>query len=283
MAKKKGASTNYKEIAKADDRTYAFKNLPFEWGSALVEYLTTLVSKPVSHKKVNKQPAHGKAEKQPAYEIYKFTSDIGEPLSVRLYQSGTIDLQGKPSYLQGEAIYFLSYCDDVSVDDMVGAINRFHDVNIKTEDVRSEMETLLPRSYGKLDDMVLKLLSPSISLRTVKKLEEEYSYYAFPALRALEGYMKYLFGIKGIHIGYNFLEVFDKELMRESTALKIADENYQKELERLYHYLMNSRHVVFYKKQLLIGTTMLKDKPEADEIVNNVLNLIETSYINIHK
>lgn len=97
------------------------------------------------------------------------------------------------------------------MDYLVDAVNRFHSIDVKTADVQSEMEILLPRLYENIDDMILKLLSPSISLRRVKIDLEDYSCYAFPALYALEGYLKYLFGLKGVTIGNNFGGTFEKE------------------------------------------------------------------------
>ncbi len=258
----------------SEGKTYSFKKLSSEWAIKLIEYLTTLVGESVAHEKIDKQPIH---------DVYKFTSKIGDSLTVNVYENGTITLQGKPAYLYGEAIALLSYCDKVSVDDIVDTINSFHNVDVKIEDVRSEMKVLLPCSYGKIDDMILKLLSPSISLRRVKMPLEDYSCYAFSALRALEGYIKYLFGLKSITIGHNFGGIFDKGALTEGISLKVADANYQSELERLYGYLAGNRHVFFHTEQVLIGTDILENKQEADEIVNNVLNLIETSYININK
>lgn len=258
----------------AEGRTYSFKKLPTEWSEKLIEYLTTLVEATVVHDKVNKQPIH---------EVFKFTSNIGDTLIVNLYENGTITLQGKPAYLYSEAISFLSYCEKVSVDDIIDTVNSFHNVDIKTEDVRNEMEVLLPRSYKNIDEMILKLLSPSISLRKVKMPLEDYSCYAFPALRALEGYIKYLFGIKTVVVGHTFYKIFDHGVLTADIAAQVADVKFQQELERLYNYLFNNRHVIFHTEQILIGTTILEDKQEADEIVNNVLNLIETSYININR
>lgn len=257
-----------------EGKTYSFKNLPTEWSNKLIQYLKTLVKD---------APIIDKIEKHPIHYIYKFKSSIGDTLVINIYNNGTITLQGKPAYLYSEAISFLSYCEHVSVEDIVDTVNNLHNVNVKTEDVRSEMEALLPRSYKNLDEMILKLLSPSISLRKIKMPLEDYSCYAFPALRALEGYIKYLFSMKSINIGHTFCKIFDKGILSANIASKINNPIFQRELERLYNYLVNNRHVIFHTEQVLIGTTILEDKQEADEIVNNVLNLIETSYINISK
>lgn len=255
-------------------KSFSFKNIPQEWVSKLVEYLTSLEGVKVEHREVETIPVH---------DCYQFVSKIGDKLTVNIYKTRTLTIQGKPAYLYGEAISLLSYCNDVSIDDIVDTVNIFHSIDVKTTDVRDELKVLLPRSYDNIDDMVLKLLSPSISLRKVKMELEDYSCYAFPALRALEGYIKYLFGIKNVTVGNTFYEIYKCSTLVSDIAIKIGDTIYQTELERLYKYLRGNRHVLFHAEQILIGTTILEDKREADEIINNVLNLIETSYTNINK
>lgn len=222
-------------------------------------------------------------ETVPAHDSYVFTSKIGDKLTVNIYKTGTLTLQGKPAYLYGEAISFLSYCNDISVDDIVDSINTFHNVSVKTSEVRNDMEVLMPRAYGNIDEMILKLLSPSISLRKVNIELEDYSCYTFPALRALEGYIKYLLGQKGVTVGNTFGGVFSGTTLCPPAATKVNDVTYQRELERLFAYFKGNRHVLFHTEQILIGTKLIEDKHEADEIINTVINLIETSYANINK
>lgn len=254
-------------------KTYSFKNLSTEWAEKLIDYLSSLEGVDVETTEIRTAPEH---------KIYKFSSKIGDRLTINHYATGTVTLQGKPAYLYGEAISLLSYCKDVSVDDIVNTVNSFHEVNIGIDEVRNEMETLLPHAYGNIDDMILKLLSPSISLRRVQIPLEDYSCYAFSALRALEGYIKYLLNDKGVVVGNSFGAVFNGTSLLPKWQSQIADITYQQEIERLYQYLRGNRHVIFHVEQVLIGTHILEDKREADEIVNNVLNLIETSYTNIN-
>lgn len=258
----------------AQGKTYSIKKLPAEWAEKVVEYLSSLEDVSVEEHIVDTIPIH---------KSYVFTSKIGDRLTINIYQTGTLTLQGKPAYLYGEAISLLSYCNDVSVDDIVDSINSFHDVNVKTSEVRNDMEVLMPRAYGHIDEMILKLLSPSISLRKVNIELEDYSCYAFPALRALEGYIKYLFGLKSITIGKTFGGVFNGSVLYPNIASQVGDAIFQSELEKLYVYFKGSRHVLFHTEQILIGTTIIEDKHEADEIINTVINLIESSYANIYK
>lgn len=257
---------------KCEGQTYSFKNIPGEWAERLIEYLKELTNNNFSQKSIE----------NPKHEMYKFNSTMGDLLCINLYETGTLTLQGKPAYLCSEAISLLSYCKEISIDDIVNTVNCLHSVDIKPDDVRSEMERLLPKSYHGIDDMILKLLSPSISLRKIKMPIEDYSCYAFPALRALEGYIKFLFDTKGnVSVGYTFYQIFNGNKLVSNIAV-LFNVNCQHELERLYGYLKNNRHVIFHTEQILIGTTILESKTEADEIVNEVLNLIETSYININ-
>lgn len=258
----------------AQGKTYSIKKLPKEWSEKIINYLKTLDGVVTEVTSVETVPAH---------DSYVFTSKIGDKLTVNLYKTGTLTLQGKPAYLYGEAISFLSYCKDISVDDIVDSINTFHNVSVKTSEVRNDMEVLMPRAYGNIDEMVLKLLSPSISLRKVNIELEDYSCYTFPALRALEGYIKYLLGLKGVTVGNTFGGVFSGTTLCPSAVTKVNDTNYQNELERLFAYFKGSRHVLFHTEQILIGTKLIEDKHEADEIINTVINLIETSYVNINK
>ncbi len=256
----------------AHGKTYSIKKLPREWAEKIVEYLRALEGVTTEEHSIDTVPVH---------DSYIFTSKIGDKLTINLYKTGTLTLQGKPAYLYGEAISFLSYCKDVSVDDIVDSINSFHDVNVKTSEVRNDMEVLMPRAYGNIDEMILKLLSPSISLRKVNIELEDYSCYTFPALRALEGYIKYLFRLKGVAIGNTFGNVFNGAVLYPDVATTINNITYQNELERLYGYFKGNRHVIFHTEQILIGTKLIEDKHEADEIINTVINLIETSYANI--
>jgi hypothetical protein len=255
-----------------EGKSYSFKKVPSRWRVDLVDYLKGLTDGSFELVTIE----------SPKHERYKFVSHLGDSLIVNLYENGTVTLQGRPAYLCSEAISFLSYCKEVSVENIVDSVNCFHEIDIKSDDVRFELKGLLPKAYSNIDDMILKLLSPAISLRKLKIPMEDYSCYAFPALRALEGYIKYLFDTEGgVPIGHSFYKIFNNDKLLPNIAVQF-NIDCQKELERLYQYLKKNRHVVFHTEQMLLGTTILESKIEADEIVNDVLDLIETSYVKIH-
>ena len=68
-------------------------------------------------------------------------------------------------------------------------------------------------TFRNVDPVIWKLFSPSVTLDDVEKEFEDYSCFTFPALRALEGYLKYLLSEKNIVIDetHNFGTVFNKD------------------------------------------------------------------------
>src|SRR5699024_2953003 len=103
----------------------------------------------------------------PKYEQWKFVSVKGDRLTINIYETGNVVLQGKPAYLYTEALSFLSYCPEISITDVIEANNSFYKVDIKVEDTRTELKRLMPNAYGSIDDMLFKILSPAISLKKV--------------------------------------------------------------------------------------------------------------------
>lgn len=257
---------------KIQGKSYVIKKLSNEWTEKLIGFLSSLEEVSVEENKVNTVPVH---------KLYIFTSKIGDTLTINIYETGTLTLQGKPAYLYSQAISFLSYCKEISVDEIIDSINSFHNVDVKTREVRNDLEILMPRAYGNIDEVIFKLLSASISLKRINIELEDYSCFVFPALRALEGYIKYLFSLKDIKIERSFGNVFDGTTLKNNIAKQINDDVFKAELERLYEYYKEYRHARFHAVQKLDKTVTVKDKHEANDIINSVINLIESSYIKV--
>ena len=250
-------------------KTYSFKKLPEEWTNKLISYLSGIENISVEERIIETTPKH---------DEFTFSSTLGDKLTINRYENGTIVLQGKPAYIFSEALAFMSYCKDVTVDDIIDSINTANKVNISSKEVRHELNSLLPNALSGIDETIVKILSPSITLKKISVDLDDFSCIAFPALRALEAYIKVLFARKSITIGYNFGGIFNGEKLTPETRAKISDPAYECELETLYQYLKSNRHVIFHTEQILVGTKLIEKRVEADAIVNDVLNLIETSY-----
>lgn len=267
--------SDYKDTGVSKSHTFRINH---DWAYKLVDFLEGLEN--IEKDRINHE--------NPKYEQCKFMSTKGDRLNINIYETGKVVLQGKPAYLYTEALSFLSYCPEISMNDVVEANNSFHEVDVKVEDTRTELQRLMPNTYGKIDDSLFKILSPAIGLRKVGMEVEDYSCYAFPALRALEGYLMHIFSIENIVIGHKYGEQYgshyryvkrnDSYALKKDTVDRLSNHKSKEVLEEVYNYLKKNRHTLFHSEQIIFTTRILEDKIEADQIVNEVIDLIERTY-----
>lgn len=245
-----------------------------DWITKTVQYLSSLCD--------------GNVEKyeEEGHDRYVFVSDIGDKLTLHTYSNHRIMVQGKPLYLYNEFLSYVSYSPKVEMNDIIKATNEFVDTNADVDEARNKMSEMMPVAYaGNVDPVIWKLFSPSVTLCDVEKEFEDYSCFTFPALRALEGYLKYLLAEKDIIIDetHNFGTVFNKDsdgkaIVIEKYVTDIADADYVEALEDIYNYFKANRHVIFHVDQILITTKVIETKQEAISIINDVATLIERTY-----
>lgn len=154
------------------------------------------------------------------------------------------------------------------------------------EEARDVLRNRLPYAYNKLDDLILKIMSPPISLLlSSSDIEfEDYCCYVFPVLKGLEAFLKQLLLNKEIFLNNNgFGPILDydkndaRHYLKRSYRDSINDSAYVDCIEEVYHYFKQSRHVYFHANQVLIMTSMIESKCEADAIISDVLELIENT------
>ncbi|AOZ96232.1 type II toxin-antitoxin system RnlA family toxin [Butyrivibrio hungatei] len=260
--------TEYK--GNIENTTCSFKKLPYEWGDKLIKYLTSCPGIKISATEIDKAPKHIE---------YDLSSNYGDKLVINRYSNGTLVLQGKPAYIFGEAISLLSYCKSVSVEDVVSSVSNINKVEVKTGDVHNELKAVLKNSYDYLEPAIIKMLSPAVAMRNVSIDLDDYSCFVFPALRALEGYIKWLFQKKGVYVGNTFNGIFSGYSLCPAVATQISDSVFQAEIENLFKYYKDNRHIHFHASQVLVSTKLIENRNEADIIINEVIERIDSSYI----
>lgn len=250
-----------------------------EWCGKLIKYISGLDN--IKHNKTRHE--------NPKHYRHKFESGVGDKITLNIYDTGKLVIQGKPAYLYSEVISFLSYCPEITINDIVEVNNKLQNIDIKVDDIRKEIKDLMPNSYGKIDNVIIKMLSPSFSFKKINMELEDYSCYAFPALRALEGYLKYLFYLEDIEVGHSFGSFFDyntkdrQYYLKRSYCKEIFNDKIKLSIQVIYNYFNKNRHTLFHTEQILIVSRILENKQEADLIINEVINLIESTYIDINR
>lgn len=259
-----------------------FSNITLETFESLIDYLGSLEKLSVIEDKTVETPAH---------RHLKYKSTFGDTLVIKMYASGTLLFQGNPAYILTEAMYFMTLRPEITEEDVSTQQKTIYKTEtISVPEARNRLKARIPNAYDKLDEIILKILSPSISLSNSQLEAEEYSCYVFPALRALEAVLLDLLRKKQIYVNppkTNFGTVFapdsatNEHVLNAANKKLISDTKYEKQLEKIYNYLKKQRHTRFHANQVLVMTTLIFNKAEADAILNEVLDILEEAAIEI--
>lgn len=221
----------------------------------------------------------------PEHRHLKYSSSFGDKMVINWYSNGTLLFQGNPAYILSQAMYFMSLMPEVSEEELTQRQKDIYQVSTNSvSQARAILKARIPNAYDKLDDTILKILSPAISLSQADLNVEEYSCYVFPALKALEALLLDLLYSKGIFINppkQNFGSVFvldtthTRHILSPANQALVNDATYQQCLEDIYDYIKKQRHTRFHPNQVLFLTTMIFNKAEADAIISDVLEIID--------
>ena len=257
------------------NRTHSIK-ISKEWSLKLIEYMKSIKNVKFREKEIEKPP----------HKSYQFIHGK-DKITFNVYETGMFVIQGKTAYLYSEAISFLGYCPDITIEEIIETNIKLQSIEVSNADIKDEMAELLPNTFNKIDETIIKILSPSLALSKLKIKLDDYSCFAFPALRALEGYLKYILFINKIEVDHNFGKIFDynsnngEYSLKKSYSKKIDNIKKQKAIEYVYDYFNKNRHTIFHADQILIQSRILEDKAEADMIIQEVIRIIEDTYNDI--
>lgn len=261
---------------KNKNATCTFNSISNESFLELISYLDSIEK---LTKEANREVA------SPPHTHIKYKSNFGDSMVISYYPSTSkLMFQGSPAYIITEAMYFMTKQEGVSENEIIESQKEIYQSNdITVDEARAKLKARIPNAYEKLDDTILKILSPAISLSEANPTVEEYSCFVFPALKALEATLLDRLLNKQINLQppQNFGSVFipdqnnGRHAMKSSLATQISDSNYVTSLENIYNYFKQQRHAIFHANQILILTKMIFNKFEADAIINDVLDLID--------
>lgn len=221
--------------------------------------------------------AHGKQVKAKGKQ--------GDILSFNMFDNGSLQIQGKPLLLHSQTIEILS--ELLPFKDVIQQQLKFYETNITSADILGELENRIPTAYLSIDDKLKSIISPSIALRKVDIELTDYSAFAYPSLRGLEGVLKQIFRDKGIIVRSedNFGDYFiDKgiaiEIRKESKEI-INCEKTCNCLIKLYSVYRSQRHALFHVDGLVSNTKII-NRAEAEMLINLILNILEETFVSLN-
>ncbi len=153
------------------------------------------------------------------------------------------------------------------------------ETHINSQKVDAYLETILENKPEDYPENLRRLIRQAIINLDYFVESEEYSQYCFPALRALEGHIKYLITKAGGRVGHSF-NVFNKnhKTGRYFFDEELRDASKKHDIEVCYNYYKSVRDTVIHFGDILgsvDSTRMIESKQNADAIIHKCLRLIK--------
>ena len=214
-------------------------------------------------------------EVYPLRTIYRLKLGTNK-LTVTYFNSGNHKLlvQGIPSILFQIVVAILNESEDITCETVLSNAYRKKIDKSKIDDVFNTTIPSLPPNYPTNNS---KLIRQAIINLQYYIESEDYAQYAFPALRALEGHIKYLIIEAGGTVGRSF-SCFNKDAGGQyiySGAFSSISQKSQ--IEKCYRYYKSQRDTLFHFGDLMGSTDttrLVSSKAEADEIIKKCIGLI---------
>ncbi len=219
-------------------------------------------------------------------KMWRIRSPFKDEITITYYGNRTVLVQGKPLFLYTQIKLF--FYEILSFEQVVQKEAETYEIEINTEEIRKELKAYLPTVYKFLDDKIIRILTPSITLVKLEIDMEDYSAFVFPALRGLEGYIRQLLNAKGKDdgvrkvnkIGTLFEDPDEKGrcALMEFAKGDIACEKTCFALEEAYSQWVSFRHPYFHVEKVIKTTPIIWKKEGAEGLLFDVLKTIEGTY-----
>ena len=261
------------QIAIASQGTLSIKPLTQESFDLMLEYLIDECNSTLTSTKKNDIGT-----------LYELKGIQGDKVTLSYYNTKTFMVQGCPLFLHSQIVEFLS--EYLDLEDIVNSQLKLIKTDITAQQALQNLEAYLPNSYATLEPKIKAVLCPSLVLRNLDIELTDYSVFAFPALKGLEGYIKFLFFSKGVMIGKKgfgpHLREDTHNTLNENARVQINCDKTCKAINQCYGYYKSQRHGLFHADGVIRNTRLIEQKAEALAIINDVIEKIETSYLVLH-
>ena len=200
-------------------------------------------------------------------------------LCVTLFKNGhkSLLVQGSNTILFQIFITYVNELQGVDADQIISSAYR---QRIDSGKVSEDVKTICPDFPSNYPDNIKRLIRQSIINLGYYVDCEDFSQYAFPAFRALEGHMKYLFSKAGLIINSKGFDCFNYNTTNKVFNLPpliITDSTLRAKLEKYYNFYHANRHTIFHFGDI-IGSTdstrIITNKKEVDELIKKCLSYI---------
>lgn len=198
-------------------------------------------------------------------------------VTIKFYNSNKLLVQSKPNAIYQIVLTYIS--ELLGEKNVVKLVKQAYRIKINSDSLEANYANLCANIPANYNNSIKTLLRQAIINLNGYFEAEEYGQYAYPALRALEGHMKYLFNKNGIHVEKFFTQFKGNEVDGYvlSTSIQEPDKT---NIENCYNYYVKTRHKIFHFGDIIgctDNTYLIDTKQKADEIIRESIRLINNS------
>lgn len=207
----------------------------------------------------------------------KLSTSKKNAVTLKLYDSNKLLVQSKPNAIYQIVLTYIS--ELLGENNVVKLVKEAYRIKINSDTLNANYANLCANVPDNYNDNIKTLLRQAIINLNGYFEAEEYGQYAYPALRALEGHIKYLLSKNGILVGKRF-SMFDGNEIDGYVLTISIPEPFKTNIEICYNYLVKTRHKIFHFGDI-IGSTdntyLIRTKQEANDIIREAIRLINNS------
>lgn len=219
--------------------------------------------------------------------IFQCKGKFNEKLTINYYHNKKVLVQGKPFDLFAETTTMFSELIETS--EIPKVFNDCYKLDINKDHIIAQFECKLPNSYDMQPTKLKKVLLQAVYNTNIKGDMFEYSFLVHPALRAIEGHLKYILKEYSIMLDKKnaFGCIFKKDNVNNKFYMNdvnkdiIGNGDIIKHVETLYNYYYKNRHSLSHWNdvEILDTTRFIESHSEAIRIIDDTLKLIDSYYI----
>lgn len=210
-----------------------------------------------------------------------------EKTQISLYNNIKMTVQGRKNNLF--QIITTGIVETVQCGDFIQVLKSAYSISIDTAKVEDDFKNKLPIiSKEVLPQNIVTLIKQAlVNLSNPARNDTEFSMYTFPALRALEGVLKFNLTKCGISMNSYVFDMFEKQTngvhKLKSIYMSTVSADSILKLENCYNHFYNNRHTLFHFGIVVgnsdVNTRLLSTKAEADSIIRDTIKIIDDNYI----
>lgn len=199
-------------------------------------------------------------------------------LTVNLFNTGTMQVQGKITLLFQ---MFLSMFIEENAEGLTQILNSTYRVAIRKSNIEEIMNhkfSVLPQDYP---ENIKTMIKQALVNNEYMIDGYDYGQYVYPALRALEGHIRYKLEKNGRHVRSIFnmfnYDTQNCEYVIQPGVASMLSNTEKISIEKCYNYYTKNRHTIFHYGEIIgqtDNTRLISTKKEAKDLISDTLELI---------